>query len=211
MDLEVLRAAGWSPNSLLAALSPVKNKKTTKEPERRQSQTDENNVGSINNISFLSPSQNKPKTVISESPLQMLTRRLGGLQTLLFDQKEIGRSPSSSTPIPRHKDMKKTPSPSRFNPPLSGLDLNSPYVNPRFRTAKSMMDSRCIVSNTTTTLKQQKQEMPYHSNAVVQPPIVDLTLDDPLPNGWVLFEHQKEAIRQAIQCKRSILAYDMGK
>lgn len=38
----------------------------------------------------------------------------------------------------------------------------------------------------------------------------NLNLDTPLPNGWTLFQHQKEAIREGIRLERIVLAYDMG-
>jgi SNF2 family DNA or RNA helicase len=38
----------------------------------------------------------------------------------------------------------------------------------------------------------------------------ELELDNPLPNGWNLFTHQKEAVIECLTLKRSILAYDMG-
>eukprot|EP01051_Picozoa_sp_SAG22_P000870 SAG22_NODE_28_length_28728_cov_19.603619_13_plen_489_part_00 len=35
-------------------------------------------------------------------------------------------------------------------------------------------------------------------------------LDSPLPNGWTLFEHQKQATTSILKAGRAILAYDMG-
>ena len=35
-------------------------------------------------------------------------------------------------------------------------------------------------------------------------------LDEPLHNGWYLFEHQKDAVRCCLNSRRVILAYDMG-
>eukprot|EP01050_Picozoa_sp_SAG11_P017532 SAG11_NODE_2539_length_3242_cov_3.190900_3_plen_197_part_00 len=35
-------------------------------------------------------------------------------------------------------------------------------------------------------------------------------LDKPLGNGWSLYAHQKEAVRQIIEQRRVILAFDMG-
>lgn len=40
--------------------------------------------------------------------------------------------------------------------------------------------------------------------------IIDARLDDLLPNGWTLYQHQKDAIIKCITLERSILAYDMG-
>jgi hypothetical protein len=36
------------------------------------------------------------------------------------------------------------------------------------------------------------------------------SIDETLPNGWKLFPHQKDAIIEALQLQRVILAYDMG-
>lgn len=36
-----------------------------------------------------------------------------------------------------------------------------------------------------------------------------IDLDKPLPNGWTLYKHQRDAVTCCIKQKRSILAYDM--
>jgi superfamily II DNA or RNA helicase len=35
-------------------------------------------------------------------------------------------------------------------------------------------------------------------------------LDSPLPNGWTLFQHQKDAVMDCIKQGRVIMAFDMG-
>jgi SNF2 family DNA or RNA helicase len=42
------------------------------------------------------------------------------------------------------------------------------------------------------------------------PVIEDAALSAPLPNGWVLFPHQREAVEQIVRRRRVILAFDMG-
>lgn len=40
--------------------------------------------------------------------------------------------------------------------------------------------------------------------------IMNAEMDEPLLNGWTLFDHQKEGVRRALKMRRLILAFDMG-
>eukprot|EP01041_Mallomonas_annulata_P001799 gene1799-3491_t len=70
-----------------------------------------------------------------------------------------------------------------------------------FQTAKQKL---LLESSMTTTIipqcKESQETISIDSNC----------LDEPLPNGWTLFDHQKAAIRLCLSLRRTILAYDMG-
>ena len=54
--------------------------------------------------------------------------------------------------------------------------------------------------------ERQKKEESEKTNKLIS----SINLDEPLPDGKVLFKHQKEAIIDLIKLKRIILAHDMG-
>jgi hypothetical protein len=45
-----------------------------------------------------------------------------------------------------------------------------------------------------------------HSNSLIE----NAELDQPLMNGWSLYDHQKEGVVRALRMRRLILAFDMG-
>jgi SNF2 family DNA or RNA helicase len=192
MRIFAIKAAGWSPDGLLAALSTQSPENHLLESEVKSPEKD----GGIHIESKCS----------FESPIQMLTRTFG---TFLFDRYD---SNSKSTPQPRYIDKKTTPSPSRFIDLTMDCDKtisNRPFPYGKFQTAKSFLFAQ--KENMPSDTKSAKiVHLESKNSSLPEIPIDSLKLDIPLPNGWVLFVHQREAIMQAIISRRCILAFDMG-
>ena len=224
-ELQLLKDAGWSPGSLAAALSPEKENVSQNVPSLSSlPSTDHAKQGA----SFLSPLRSsKVSKKASESPMQVLARTLGLHSFLRADEQRLIqkipeqsaaiKSPLICTPQMRYADKKSTPSPSRFID-LTGCDFNVPTPKKqiltsflsKFQSAKSIyqQEAQCVSPPQTKHIAPALISKNEYQD--VEAMLKDARLDDKLPNGWTLFPHQKEAVEQAIKCRRCILAYDMG-
>lgn len=220
---ELLRAAGWSPSSLEAAVSPDKENAP---PSRGAAVTNYlSQMLNFQSVSFLSPSVKgsakarvgKADNREDESPMRSLAKSFG-LHSLIpgattsaacsssssgaVDPDVVdlyAESPSSATPIAQTRDVKHTPSPSRFiDLTIGGADEE--WVKPKkasFQSAKTLLQFS-LSSSTATTMESSVS----HKEDIA----VDFSeLNDPLPNGWTLFQHQKDAVVDAVKNRRSIL------
>ena len=100
---------------------------------------------------------------------------------------------------------------------LNGSDTNTRVVDSKYSTAQlqpltnppntnSTANINLTINTTKTTNTQPMSNIPSY----IQPYIEAAQLDSTLPNGWTLFEHQKEAIQSCLLLGKCILAYDMG-
>ncbi|KAL9181808.1 hypothetical protein ACHAXT_012151 [Thalassiosira profunda] len=56
---------------------------------------------------------------------------------------------------------------------------------------------------------EQSRVLPINDDDI-DPLIENAELDEPLLNGWTLYDHQKEGVLRALRMRRLILAFDMG-
>jgi hypothetical protein len=121
---------------------------------------------------------------------------------------------SLSTPtLTQYRDLKTTPSPSRFIDLTIG-DFESKVASVVEAPKKSVFQSAREILKTSDlsrssfdiSTKQCSQVPSCSTSSSVDASSYPLhTLDDELSNGWRLFDHQKEAIVQALVNRRSIL------
>ena len=79
----------------------------------------------------------------------------------------------------------------------------------KFSTAKTFLLSIQDKENTMAHTNLQFTDMLSKSQQVSKSLDISV-LEKPLPNGWLLYKHQKEAILTCLSVGRSILAFDMG-
>ena len=233
MDFKAFSAAGWSPNSLFLALTLSPSKAAPNQPDvgnssartspSRRSKAPPPGRTPIRSSSAAVEGREADKTF--RSPMQSLVHSFGLTRFLGKCPADPLVSPDGSSPLSRHQDTKKTPSPTRFvdlttdeantgasyllNPSADIIEPSNPQVKtvgvkPQFQPASKLIrDGEMPPPN-------DRKPLPLQEAEEVEIPFEKLSLDAPLPNGWRLFEHQKEAILQAVKIKRCILAYDMG-
>ena len=96
---------------------------------------------------------------------------------------------------------------------LNGSDTNTRVVDSKYSTAQlqpltnppntnSTANINLTINTTKTTNTQPMSNIPSY----IQPYIEAAQLDSTLPNGWTLFEHQKEAIQSCLLLGKCILA-----
>lgn len=146
------------------------------------------------------------------------------------DLADIGWSPGTLQQLVDEEIPKNYHSPNvelqkskrRFGTPIQSPSANRMPKNLNMRSTPSSMKSSQSVYHRLFSNFQDEQNDHTDSHFTSKPSSiktdggkneVDFTsidLDAPLPNGWLLFPHQKEAIQTCLTLRRTILAFDMG-
>jgi len=183
------RLAGWSPASLLAALSPppTTDKRGNIKGPNIPVEEEDTKLFTLK----IYDSAEKPNVVTEElAPLRDLAGDTGECSTdimqlsSLFEQQTLSAPHKSAIPACVEKENKTDP----------------PQHSSFTRLRKPDSD---VLQNLTPT--NTPALAPINAMEYVRP-----IVDAPLSNGWKLFKHQKEAIWKCLEMNRIILAYDMG-
>jgi hypothetical protein len=163
MSLEKkIKAAGWSPTSLLAAMtpSPLSGKKRE-------------------HYDWLSTPTYEKIVDLKETP----TRGVDEIESIIIDLT------LSSSPIPNVM-----------------LPIQEKYSN--HKSCESSLTARQLFDKNTENVEESRNKTDFNPDIKLLDPLS--VIDNELPNGWVLFHHQKLAVLRCYYLQRSILALDMG-
>ena len=216
MNLESLREYGWSPNSILQCFSvqtPSPKRPTTKKrpsimsPQVRLT----NSMSRVSKILKESPSKTLDDFTNEIIDLTISTPIKSKISLEDVDNKEnIIINSNTNTNV--HTNTARTLLLKHMDSLMS--------INPKnkFRSALTIHKDTTAATTIKNDPKTKETETDVveiipqrNDNISMKLRIIEAAnLDLPLPNGWNLFAHQKDAIRQCIERERSILAYDMG-
>ena len=202
-EKNLLEEAGWSPGALLSALdSPSPSPQT---PNFVLDLTSDTPSPPIKNHSTLYVTKESSKDK-NESICSLSER---------FSRSKI----TESTPTDQAIMISTV---STFNPSVSQLShtknsssardkkINTTSTQEECKSAPSTHQPLVMKPLENISLynsKSKKKDKPSKNEAEADSPEV---LNQPLPNGWTLFDYQKDSIMQCLHHERVILALDMG-
>ena len=178
-----LRAAGWTYDDLIAVLSPYK-KENGKRGKCWISPIDDRHNKVID-------ARSTPATAKSSVRKQFYRPIDDEVQSLSIDMTAKLELASAAQLSENSYDVNL----------LENIDQSPSNSRPQlFQTAKILLSQ----SEHKTKVNDCEKVPDENFEKLVG------TLEQPLPNGWRLFPHQKEAIKHCLSLRRAILAYDMG-